>query len=130
MTEILHTASQVRMLGDRILLKPLDWEPSKIITVIRRGRPVRGVVMAVGPGIHPMKYKPHPDGRRRIVEYRKRFQRTEVKVGDTVELGGLNIFDGQGYQFPEVVVGNETMIVVTERDVAGVVTEEQLDGKA
>ena len=123
MTAITNNITEVRMLGDRILLKPLDWEPSKILTVVRKGRPLRGVVMAVGPGHHPMKYKPHPDGKRRIVEYRKRFQATEVKVGDTVELGGLNIFDGQGYEFPQIVVGNETMLVITERDVAGVVQE-------
>lgn len=120
MIGIIPNVESVRMTGDRILLKPLDWEPSKIISVVRKGRPLRGQVMAIGPGMHPIKYKPHPDGKRRIASYSKHFRKTEVKVGDVVELGGLNIFDGQGYEFPQVVVGNETMLVITERDVAAV----------
>lgn len=120
MIGIIHDVSQVRLLSDRLLLRPLDWEPSKIISVVRKGRPLRGQVMAVGPGHNPIKYTPHPDGKRRIANYSKRFRPTEVKVGDIVELGGLNVFDGEGYMFPEVVVGNETMLIVTERDVAAV----------
>lgn len=115
---IADSPGQVRMLGDRILLRPLAWKPSEILEVVRRGRTLRGEVMAIGPGMHPIKYRPHPDGKRKIADYRKRFRPTEVKVGDVVELGGLNVFDGQGYAFPEVIVGIETMIVCTERDVA------------
>lgn len=120
MTAVLQSISEIRMLGDRILLKPIDWEPSKIISVVRKGRPLRGQVMAIGKGHHPLKYRPHPDGKQRIVDYAKRMRPVDVKVGDVVELGGLNVFDGLGYSFPEVVVGNETMIICTERDVAGV----------
>ncbi len=110
----------LRMLGDRILLKPLDWEASKVITAIRQGRPVRGEVVAVGPGIHPVSKRTKlNDGRQRI-DFSKRFQRTEVKVGDVVELGGLNIFDGRGYDFPEVIVNGIKHLIITERDVAGV----------
>lgn len=112
------------MRGDRILLRPLKWEPSKIIEVVRHGRPLRGEVVRIGPGIHPVSKRVNQaDGRRRV-EYSTRFRPTEVKEGDIVELGGLNIFDGKGYQFPEVVVGNETMLIVTERDVACVVEPE------
>lgn len=127
MTDIVESAAQMRMLRDQILLKPLDWEPSKIISVVRKGRPLRGVVMAIGPGHHPIKYRKTNDPNKRIADYAKRFRPTEVKVGDVVELGGLNQFDGQGYMFPEVVVGNETMIICTERDVAGVREPEYLN---
>ncbi len=113
----------LRMMGDRILLRPLKWEPSKIIDVVRHGRPLRGQVMAVGPGHNPIKYKDGPSGKRSSMDYSKKFRPTEVKVGDIVELGGLNIFDGKGYDFPQVVVGNETFLVITERDVAGVVSD-------
>lgn len=120
-------ASQLRMRGDRILLKPLPWEPSKIIEVVRHGRALRGEVMAIGPGIYPVSKRVNlADGRRRV-EYSRHFRATEVKVGDIVELGGLNIFDGKGYQFPEVLVGNETMLIVTERDVACVCEPEYTD---
>lgn len=114
-------ASQLRMRGDRILLRPLKWEPSKIIEVVRHGRPLRGEVVAIGPGIHPISKRiKQADGRMRV-EYSRIFRPTQVKVGDIVELGGLNIFDGKGYDFTEVIVGNETMLLCTERDVCGVV---------
>lgn len=45
------------------------------------------------------------------------FIRTEVKPGDIVELGGLNVYDGQGYNFPEVVIGTETFLIAQEQDV-------------
>jgi co-chaperonin GroES (HSP10) len=121
MTEVINGTP--RMLGDRILLKPLDWDASKTIIAIRHGRPVRGEVVAVGPGIHPVSKRTNlPNGQKRV-DFSKRFRPTEVKVGDIVELGGLNQFDGQGYQFPEVVVNGHTHIVVTERDVCGVRTD-------
>lgn len=114
-------ASQLRMRGDRLLVRPLKWEPSKIIEVVRHGRPLRGEVIAVGPGIYPVSKRVNlSDGRRRV-EFSRHFRPTEVRVGDVVELGGLNIFDGNGYQFTEVLVGAETMLICTERDVAGVI---------
>lgn len=111
----------LRMLRDQILLKPLAWEPSKLIEVVRHGRALRGKVMAIGPGHHPTKRRKHPDGKRTMVDYSRHFRPTEVKVGDVVELGGLNIFDGKGYDFTEVLVGNEAMLICTERDVAMVI---------
>jgi co-chaperonin GroES (HSP10) len=108
----------LRMMGDRILLKPLEWDASKIIIAVRHGRAVRGEVIAVGPGCYPKKYKAGPKGPRSLMDYSKRFQRTELKPGDIVELGGLNVFDGQGYMFPEVLIGTERHIIVQEADVA------------
>lgn len=116
MTEIIH--GQLRMLGDRILLKPLEWDASKIIIAIRHGRAVRGEVIGVGPGANPKKYKAGPKGPRSLMDYSKRFQRTELKPGDIVELGGLNIFDGKGYMFPEVLIGTVRHIIVQEADIA------------
>lgn len=117
----------LRMTGDRILLKPLAWEgesvhgQGSVIAVVRTGRPLRGEVLAVGPGIHPVSKRVATDGgKRQRVEFSKRFRPTQVKVGEVVELGGLNIFDGQGYDFPEVIVNGEKCLIVTERDVAGV----------
>jgi co-chaperonin GroES (HSP10) len=121
MTELIcNTVAQFRPLGDRILLRPLKWEPSKILDVVRHGRALRGEVMAIGPGHNPLKYGTRSDKTKKM-DYSKHFRPVDVKVGDVVELGGLNVFDGQGYQFPEVIVGTETMIIVTERDIAGVI---------
>lgn len=123
-TLVCDTVSQFRPLKDCILLRPLKWEPSKILEVVRHGRPLRGEVMAIGPGLNPLKYRKGPKGPKQFMDYSRHFRPTEVRVGDVVEIGGLNQFDGQGYQFTEVIVGNETMLVVTERDVVGVNTDE------
>lgn len=116
MTEIIN--GSLRLLGDRLLIKPMDWDTNTKVIAIRHGRPVRGEVIAVGPGAHPKKYKAGPKGPKSLMDYSKHFRPTEVKPGDIVELGGLNIFDGQGYAFPEVMVGTERHIVVQEADVA------------
>lgn len=115
MTEVVN--GSLRMMGDRILVKPLAWEPSKILEVVRHGRPLRGEVIAVGPGMNPLKYKANAMGKRGLMDYSKHFRRTEVKPGDVVELGGLNQFDGAGYSFAEVVVNGVTHIICSERDV-------------
>lgn len=133
MTDFLQ--GTLRMRGDRILLKPLEWEGSEVhgegsqIAVVRRGRPLRGEVLAVGPGLHPVSKRIKESPTRQRIEFSKHFQRTEVKPGDVIELGGLNIFDGLGYQFPEVIVNGERCLIVTERDVAGV-HQPQVQGNA
>ncbi len=115
------------MLGDRILLKPLEWDGEQVhgagsrIAVIRHGRPVRGEVIAVGPGRHPTLRKgTSADGKHRKVSSSRHFLPTQVKVGDVVEIGGLNVFDGKGYQFPEVILNGVKHLVITERDVTGI----------
>lgn len=119
MTEIIN--GQLRMLGDRILLKPLDWDASKTIIAIRHGRPVRGLVVAAGPGEWATRIV---TGKRDGKDFRKRYEtrvfvKTEVKPGDIVELGGLNVFDGKGYiPLLEVMVGTEAHIIYREKDVA------------
>lgn len=115
--EILPEGTKLRLLRDRILLKPLDWKPSEILEVVRHGRAVRGQVVAIGAGTYQRIYakdrKSFKDG--------KHFIPTEVKPGDIIELGGLNIFDGRGYNFPEVIIGTERHIICQEADVAMVV---------
>ena len=74
MSEIVN--GSLRMMGDRILVKPLDWKPSEIIEVVRHGRPLRGEVVAVGPGHNPIKYKNNALGKRAKMDYAKRFQPT------------------------------------------------------
>jgi co-chaperonin GroES (HSP10) len=118
-TDFIPAAAKIRPLGDRIFLKPLDWDASKIVIAIREGRPVRGEVKAVGPGAYRKRYN---KDRSKMYETNA-YVPTTVKVGDLVELGGLNIFDGLGYSFQEVMWGDERMLVVTERDICGVVEQ-------
>lgn len=115
---ILEAGTKLRLLRDRLLLRPLDWSPSRVISVVRHGRPLRGIVEAAGAGCYYRRYRPHPtDPRRRQYVETSTFVPTEVKVGDVVELGGLNVYDGQGYNFPQVVIGTETFLICQEQDV-------------
>jgi len=114
---------RMRMTGDRLLIKPLEWnehgDVSRIIAVERRGNCVRGRVVEAGPGIHPISRRtPSADGKTQRIDYSKRFRSVQVRVGDIIELGGLNQFDGRGYSFPSVIYNGERHFIVTERDVA------------
>ena len=120
-TETLLAGEHLRPLKDHIVVKPLEWEPSKILEVIRYGRPLRGIVKAVGPGSHPKVYTRNDQGQKTSFRYSKAFRPCDVKVGQTVELGGLNAFDGEGYSFTEILIDNELHLVCQENDVAGVV---------
>ncbi len=119
MTEVI--VGKLRPLRDNILIRPLKWEPSKLLEVVRHGRPLRGEVVAVGPGTHERKYKRDHAGQKVSYKLAKHFRRMEVKVGDTVEIGGLNAFDGLGYCFTELNVNGETLLMCQEADVCGIV---------
>jgi hypothetical protein len=107
-------SAQLRPLGNSLIVEPLDWEPSKILNVVYMGHPLRGVVRAAGPGKHPTRYNGRKGARTRSWES-KVFVPTTVKVGDVVELGGLEI---RGYLFQSFLWGDKRCIKCTEDDVA------------
>lgn len=109
----LAAGSRLRMLGDRILLEPLGWKPSRVLQVIYTGEALRGIVKAVGPGDYPRRYN-GPKGRRTKAWRSKHFLPTTVQPGDVVELGGLEI---RGYLFPTLLVGGVEHIICHEADV-------------
>lgn len=114
--------TKLRPLRDRIVVKPIDWQPSKIIEVAgSKRRTLKGTVIAVGPGANVRKYdfRTLPDGRRERCGYRDYSQLVpmELKVGDVVELGGFEI---DGYTFQEIYIGNEMHVICQQQDVAGV----------
>ena len=104
---------EVRLLGDRMLVRPLNPIQSTILETTWKGKPVRGEVLAIGPGEYPNIY----NADRSKVRRSKVFRPTEVKVGDIVELGG---FDMGGYMFPKVMYRGEQCVIATEKDVCGV----------
>ncbi len=112
-TDVIAAGETLRPLRDQIIVKPLNWQPSKILAVVSHAKPLRGIVTAVGPGCYPWRY--NADRSKRWAS--KAFRPTQVKVGDTVELGGLEI---GGYSFPQVVIGGETHIICREEDVTGI----------
>jgi len=98
-----------------MVVKPLDWQPSKILSdlgakIIYQGNALRGEVLAIGPGCYPWQY--NKDRSKRWES--KQFRPTEVKVGDIVELGGLEL---RGYNFDKILWDNQEVIICTEKDV-------------
>lgn len=76
------------------------------------------MVAAVGAGRLFRKYRPHPtDPRKRTYTETNQLIPCEVKPGVVVELGGLNVFDGLGYNFPQVIIGTERFLICQEQDV-------------
>ena len=112
--------TKLRMLRDQMLVEPILNNWSSIIYVINSNKPMRGIVRAIGPGHYPKKYN-GPKGKRTKSWDSKVFQPTECKVGDIVELGGLQF---GGYSFQTVYIGNVLHLICREADVAGIVEEE------
>lgn len=116
----------IRPLHDQIVVEPLPVEHSKILAVVENTKPLRGIVKAVGPGHYPMRYD-HPDKHRRTKMWRSsRFQPTQVKVGDIVELGSIREDNGRitGYNFQQFLWGTKLHIMCREADVSGIVVQE------
>ena len=109
--------TKLRPLRDQIIVKPLPLKYSKIIDCEYTGKPTRGEVVAVGPG----KYANiHERGTRdgkpyHTIRQSKYFTPPELKPGDIVELGGLQI---GGYLFEQVGIDGVPHVICQEADVA------------
>jgi co-chaperonin GroES (HSP10) len=110
-------SEHIRPLRDQIIVEPLNWEPSKIIIAAYSGKPLRGTVLAAGPGCYPKRYN-GPKGKRSKTWDAKCFRPCDVKVGDVVELGGLEL---GGYLFQTIRWGATEVVICREEDVAIVV---------
>lgn len=97
-----------------LIVEPLAWEPSTILNVVYMGQPLRGRILAVGPGCYPLKYNGRKGARTKSWNS-SIFVPTEVAVGDVVELGGLEL---RGYLFHSFMWGDKRCIACTEDDVA------------
>lgn len=115
----------LRPLRDQMIVEPLDVVHSRILIVPAAGKPVRGKVLAVGPGHYPTRYQDShgdylPDWNRQKRAKSAagtRFIPTTVKVGDIVHLGGM---EHGGYSFEGFYHGRVYCIHCREADVAGV----------
>ena len=110
---------RVRPLRSQILIKPLPQMLGDKVNAEWQGETVTGTVIAVGPGRRPNIHKRGMrDGKPfRNVRESEYFRATEVKVGDVVHLGGMEI---GGYLFPHVFVEDENAwcVLCDEQDVA------------
>ncbi len=118
--EFIPADATIKPIGDRMFVKPLPALTSSVLSVVHESKALRGVVLAVGPGYREKKRYRNSRGEVRAVGETGRITPTQVKVGDVVELGGLEI---GGYNFPRVIVGHDECIICQEKDVAFVVVE-------
>lgn len=120
----------VRCIRDQIVVEPLDWRPSKIIiTAGYQGKPLRGLVRAVGPGRYLIQYAagnppvwypthhPPAKGKRTASRESKIFRPCDLRLGDLVEFGGLEL---GGYLFTTFLWGTKEVVLCREEDVCGI----------
>jgi chaperonin GroES len=102
LTMALSTATKITPLGDRVLVKPLEREEvSKggiVLPDTAKEKPQEGTVLAVGSG--------------RVLEDGTKVP-MEVKTGDRVLYGK--------YAGTEIKIGDEEHLILSERDILGVV---------
>lgn len=110
---------RIRPLRDVLIVEPIDFQPSKIIRLVHSVKPLRGIVRVAGPGRYPIKYN-GPKGKRTKSWESKHFRPTQVRVGDVIELGGLEL---GGYLFQTILWGGKEHVICREEDVAIVVEE-------
>ena len=111
----LPEGTKLRMLRDQILVKALEWSPSSIIVISgNERRPLRGVVVSVGPFRRVKKYLYNQKGEKCAVADYGQTIPTQVQPGDIVEIGGLEL---DGYRFEQVTIGSELHIICQEADV-------------
>jgi hypothetical protein len=108
--------ASVRPLRDQIIVEPIPWPFSETLEVVYTGRPLRGKVRAVGPGVYPKLYDA-PKGRRKKSWDSRSFRPCDVKVNDIVQLGGLEL---NGYLFQTFRWGVKEMVICREQDITGI----------
>ena len=112
-------ATVLRPLREQIVVKVLEWEPSKLIVIAGNQRkPLRGVVVFVGPGERVKRRWKDRNAQVHKIGETGQVIPTEVRPGDVVELGGLEI---DGYAFQQITIGHEVHVVCSEKDVCGVI---------
>lgn len=111
---------KIRPMRDQMIVQPVDIVHSRLLIVPPSGKPVRGKVLAIGPGVYPTQYD-HRDKQKRTKSWAgMAFRPTEVKVGEIVHLGGMEI---GGYAFEGFFWGDRYCIHCREEDVCGIETQ-------
>lgn len=129
----LPAGTKLRPLRDQIIVKAIEWRPSAVIHLAgNERRPMRGEVVAVGPGQRVKRYWRNAKGEKCKVGETGQVIPTEVRPGDIVELGGLEL---DGYRFPQLTIGSEVHVIAQEQDITLIhegplASETSQDGKA
>lgn len=109
-----HHDEKIRCLRDQIVVEPLPIDHGTSLELVYEGKPVRGRILAVGPGRYPIRYN-GPKGKRTKSWDSKHFRPCDLQVGDIVDLGGLEL---GGYLFTRVIWGDKDVVICREEDVA------------
>lgn len=109
--------ARLRPLRDQLIVKPLPLALSDRLRADWHGEVVRGRVIAAGPGCYPnIHSRGFKDGKPyHTIRESKVFRATEVRVGDVVELGGMEL---GGYLWPKVWCDGDWCVICREEDVA------------
>lgn len=110
--------AKIRCRRDYLIVEPLSVVHSAVLEVVELTKPLRGVVRAVGPGVYPKRYNTPDKHTRSKMWESKAFQPCQVKVGDEIELGGIEF---GGYSFQTFLWGSKKHLIVREADVSGIV---------
>lgn len=120
----------IRPLRDQIIVEPLPWGASAVIEAPHTFKTTRGVVRAAGPGRWLLQYargsadgksltwypthSPPSKGQRCASRESKIFRPCDLKIGDIVDLGGLEI---GGYLHGTFRWGDKEVVMCREEDV-------------
>lgn len=112
-------SGEVKPLREKLVLRPLPPSLSQTIAADWNGEAVRGQVVACGPGTYPRIHeKGIKDGKPwRTVRELRAFRPCAVRVGDVVNLGGMEI---GGYLWPHIFIDGVDHILISEQDVCGI----------
>lgn len=112
-------SGQVRPLREKLIVAPLPPALSQTIAADWNGEAVRGRVVAVGPGTYPRIHeKGIKDGKPwRSVRDSRAYRSCDVRVGDVVQLGGMEL---GGYLWPHIFIDGVDHILCSEQDVCGI----------
>jgi hypothetical protein len=115
-TSLNFTDGEIHPIRDFLIVKPMPPALSQTIAADWNGEAVRGKVIKAGPGCYPnIHERGFKDGTPyRRVRQSKVYRPTEVKPGDVVQLGGMEI---GGYLWKHVWLDGEDHILIDEDDV-------------
>lgn len=99
----------LRPLRDHIIAKPLDNAFSALIIVINESKPIRLEVLAIGPGVYPLRYDHNEKHKRTKCWWSKALRRCDVKVGDVISV--------EDFERQTIYWGNAICVILREEDV-------------
>ena len=116
-TAYIPADAKIRPLRDQMIVKPLDNAFSSLVVVINESKPIRVEVLAIGPGVYPLRYDHVEKHKRTKVWWSKALRRCDVQVGDVVS---IESFERQCFYW-----GPQICLIAREEDVRFIFPREE-----